>query len=109
MARLRGWGATEVVGALGPCIHAECYAFGEDELGAVADTYGDGVRGRTRAGDPALDLPAAVAAALGRGGARLVGGVDSCTACGGAWFSHRARADTGRQALVVWSSRTDPP
>ena len=109
VGRLRGWGATDVVGSLGPCIHAECYAFGEGDLDAVADSYGDVVRGRTATGGSALDLPAAVAAALGRSGARLVGGVDGCTSCGGAWFSHRARADTGRQALVVWSSRTDPP
>jgi len=27
-----------------------------------------------------------------------------CTACGGGRFSHRARADAGRLALVVWSS-----
>jgi len=106
VARLRGRGATEVVGSLGPCIHAGCYAFGEDDLRSVADRYGDTVRGRTSAGGPALDLPAAVAAALGRSGVPLIEGVDGCTACGDGWFSHRARADAGRLALVVWSSRT---
>ena len=45
----------------------------------------------------------AVGAALGRAGADAVDGVDACTACGGGYFSHRARADAGRQALVVWS------
>jgi len=102
--RLRGWGATDVVGSLGPCIHPGCYEFAQDDLDSVADVYGGQVRGRTTAGRPALDVPAAIAVALARAGGRMVTGVDSCTACGGASFSHRARADAGRQALVVWTS-----
>jgi copper oxidase (laccase) domain-containing protein len=105
--RLRGWGATDVVGSLGPCIHPGCYEFAEGDLDSVADLYGGQVRGRTTEGRPALDVPAAIAAALVRAGGRMVTGVDSCTACGGASFSHRARADAGRQALVVWSSGRD--
>lgn len=100
---LRAHGATDLVGALGPCIHPECYEFAEADLRLVADRYGDGVRGRTARGTPALDLPAAVHAALGRAGVEPVPGVDACTACGGPYFSHRARGDGGRQALVVWS------
>ena len=104
MERLRGRGATDVVGSLGPCIHPGCYEFAEGDLDSVADVYGGQVRGRTTEGRPALDVPAAIAVALEHAGGRMVTGVDSCTACGGAWFSHRARADTGRQALVVWTS-----
>jgi polyphenol oxidase len=102
--RMRGRGATEVVGALGPCIHAECYEFSGADVDAVAAVYGDGVRGRTTEGRPALDVPAGIAAALARAGARPVGGVDVCTACGDGYHSHRARGDTGRQALLVWSA-----
>lgn len=101
---MRSLGATAVRGALGPTIHAECYEFGAGDLDAVAARLGDGVRGRTASGRPALDLPAAVAAALEGGGIQPVPGVDACTACHGAYFSHRARGDTPRQALVVWSA-----
>ncbi len=99
-----GLGATEVVGALGPCIHADCYEFSGADLDRVAARFGDQVRGRTRSGRPALDLPAAVAAALAAAGAGQQAGVDACTGCAGGYFSHRARGDGGRQALVVWSS-----
>ena len=106
---LRGLGATDVVGALGPCIHAGCYEFSEDDLATVADVYGERVRGRTRSGRPALDVPAAVSAALAAGGAAEAPGIDVCTACAGRYFSHRARAERGRQALLVWSTGGSAP
>ena len=99
-----GWGATEIVGSLGPCIHVECYEFSQQDLDTVGEVYGDGVRGRTRASRPALDVSAGIAAALERSGARMAPGVDACTACGDGYFSHRARRDLGRQALLVWST-----
>jgi YfiH family protein len=100
---MRSMGATRVVGALGPCIHAECYEFGAADLDGVAARLGPGVRARTAAGRPALDLPSSVAASLAAADADQVDGVDACTACGAGHFSHRARRDPGRQALVVWS------
>lgn len=102
VAAMRAEGASAVKGSLGPCIHAECYAFSEPELGSLADRYGDAVRGVTSAGGPALDLPAAVRAAFVRADVADVPGVDRCTACDGRYFSHRARGDTGRQGLIVW-------
>lgn len=106
---MRTMGATRVVGALGPCIHARCYEFSEDDLAGVAAVRGDGVRGLTAAGRPALDVPAAVSAALAASGAAEVVGIDACTACEGGYFSHRARGDGGRQALVVWSDPAPGP
>jgi copper oxidase (laccase) domain-containing protein len=103
VAAMRAAGATEVVGALGPCIHAGCYEFSEGDLDDLAGAYGPGVVGSTTAGRPALDLPATVSAALAAGGATETAGIDTCTACAGGYFSHRARRDTGRQAMVVWS------
>lgn len=100
---MRALGASDLVGALGPCIHAECYEFGEGDLAAVAAVFGDGVRGRTAGGRPALDLPAAVAAALAANDVREVSGRPACSACAGGYYSHRARRDRGRQALLVWS------
>ena len=87
---------------LGPCIHPECYEFSEFDLAAIEHRFGPVVRGRTSAGQPALDLPAAVAVALGEVGVPLASSSPACTACGGSWFSHRARGESGRQALVAW-------
>ena len=101
---MRSVGATEVSGALGPCIHAECYEFSDADLARVTAVYGEGVRGRTTSGRPALDIPAVVSAALAAAGVSERSGVDRCTACGGGYFSHRERGDRGRQALIVWST-----
>jgi len=108
IATMEALGATDVVGALGPCIHPECYEFSDHDLDRVAARYGDGVRGRTSSGRPALDLPAAVSAALSAGGARQRPGTTACTSCSAGYFSHRARGDVGRQALVVWSAPGGP-
>ena len=74
-------GAIEVNAALGPCIRAECCPFGVAELDEVAAILGDAVRGTTADGAPALDLPAAVSAALARAGVKLVLDVGDCTVC----------------------------
>lgn len=99
----RRLGASDLQATLGPCIHPECYRFGDAELDAVAAVLGEGVRGVTAGGEPALDVPAAVDAALrgaGLGPARRLGG---CTACHpDRWWSYRARRDVARQATVVW-------
>jgi hypothetical protein len=107
--RMRACGATEVVGALGPCIHAECYQFSAEDLDTLCGLFGDEVRAETSWGRPALDLVAAVRVALDASGVRQVAGVDVCTACSGRYFSHRARADRGRQALLVWSIAESRP
>ena len=99
---MRAAGAGDVHALLGPCIRPGCYEFGADDLAQVARRLGDGVRGTTSTGAPALDVPAAVRAALGRVGVVDVGDVGICTACSPAHFSHRARRELGRQALVVW-------
>ena len=117
VAAMRTRGATRVVGALGPCIHPGCYEFAEDHLDDLVAHFGDRVRGRTSAGRPALDIPAAVSVALAAGGAEEVPGVDACTACSGAYFSYRARrgpwaarpCSCGRPAASDRPDRPDPP
>jgi polyphenol oxidase len=85
--------------ALGPCIHAECYEFGADDLAL----FGREAHGVTKEGEPALDVPAAVKSALRAVGVELVYEDDRCTACeADALFSHRARQELQRQAMVVW-------
>ena len=112
-------GRGDRVGAavLGPCIHAECYEFGPKELHAVAGGIAGGgdpdvavaaITATTASGRTALDLPAAVAFALRRHDVELdtIGG---CTACDPRWFSHRARADVARHAVVAWTHPNPGP
>jgi copper oxidase (laccase) domain-containing protein len=87
---------------LGACIGPECYEFGEDDLAVVVAATGPAARGRTALGGTALDVPAAVTAALVAAGAPEPLRLGGCTACEPGWFSHRARGESGRQALVVW-------
>jgi YfiH family protein len=102
---MRAFGTSDVHAQLGPCIHAECYEFGASDLDRVAQRLGDVVRGTTARGTPALDVPAAVRAALARAGVESVDDVGVCTACSAEHFSHRARREVERQALVVWRDR----
>ena len=99
---MRAGGASDVRALLGPCIRPGCYEFGAFDLAQVARRLGEGVRATTASGAPALDVPAAVRAALGRVGVVDVDDVGVCTACSPVHFSHRARRELGRQALVVW-------
>jgi YfiH family protein len=101
---MRALGATEVRAVVGPCIHPGCYAFGAAELEAVAARLGDSVRGVTSTGETALDLPAAVRAALTNAGIapEHQAAIDVCTACSPEHFSWRARKEQQRQAAVVW-------
>jgi copper oxidase (laccase) domain-containing protein len=99
--RLRSVGRGPVRAALGPCIHPGRYAFGAEDLARVVAAYGPTVEGRTDDGGPALDLPAAVRAALGRAHVEELDDVDVCTAASPDHFSYRRDGDTGRQALVA--------
>lgn len=110
-AAMGALGASSIQAVRGPCIGPECYEFGLEDLEVVARRYGSSVRGETAGGRPALDLAAGVRAACARAGIELVEEIDSCTACAVAsdgeamWFSHRARKDEGRHALVVSEPR----
>jgi polyphenol oxidase len=102
VAAMRDLGATDIVAVLGPCIRPGCYEFGAADLDAVVERLGPVVRGVTSTGRPALDVPAAVRAALAGAGVGDVRDTGVCTACSGDHHSHRARGDAGRQAMVVW-------
>lgn len=103
-ATMRQVGARSVFAALGPCIGAECYAFSQHDLGRLARLLGPAVRSETDGGEPALDLAAGVAEALGRADVDLTWASGHCTACSDhGYFSWRARGDRARQAGVVWT------
>lgn len=99
---MRALGAGAIRAELGPCIRARCYEFGAEDLEVVASVVGDGVRSVTAWGAPALDLSAGIAVALADVGISDLGDSGVCTACSSRHWSHRARGDTGRQAVAVW-------
>lgn len=102
---MRAEGSGRITATIGPCIHPECYEFGPADLERVAARLGEGVRATTADGRPALDLPAAVRAALRACGVDDVHVVGGCTACRpDRWYSHRARREAARQAVVAWLS-----
>lgn len=105
VARMRALGASEIQAWLGPCIRTRCYEFGESDLDEVARVLGSDVRGVTAWGSPALDVGAAVRAALSDLGVHRLTDSGICTACSPVHFSHRARGDSGRQAGFVWLER----
>src|SRR5690606_16377233 len=87
---------------LGPRIHPANYEFGADDLERVVSAIGAPARARTSRGAPALDLPSAVRCALAANGVDEVVDLDIDTAVDTDFYSHRARGDTGRHALVAW-------
>ena len=89
--------------SIGPLIGTECYEFGEDDLARLVDHLGPHVAGRTATGAPALDLGAAVLHEVLRFGPEEVVRLPDCTSCrDDLLFSHRARQDVGRQAVLAW-------
>ena len=102
-------GDSVAVAVIGPMVHPCCYEFTLDDIGLVAS----GVRcapaaitALTTDGHLAFNAPAAVRTALvGRGiAAEVLGG---CTGCNDRWFSHRARIEPGRHAVVAWAESHD--
>jgi YfiH family protein len=98
---LRSVSPGPVHAVLGPCVHPDRYEFGADLLERLVTRLGPSVAGRTGAGTPALDVPAAVRIALVRAGIDDLDDVDVCTAASPDHFSHRRDGVTGRQAVVV--------
>jgi len=100
---------TAVRAVIGPCVRPDHYPFGPAELERLAARFGPSVRARARDGAPALDLAAAVRAALSAVGVTELDDTGVCTACSPDHFSHRRDGVTGRQALVVVrESRREP-
>ena len=101
IAQLRAIGTGEVRAFLGPCIRAECYEFGADDLARFVTQFGPGASGRTRDGTRGLDIPAAIRVVLDREGVVPLADCGVCTADSGEHFSYRKRADSGRQVTVA--------
>ncbi len=103
VTEMRTLGASSIDAYLGPHIGPECYEFGAEDLAAMAARFDSRVIATTAAGAPALDIAEAVRLDLDRSGVTLAGTASWCTACEETRFwSHRARSETARQALVIW-------
>jgi YfiH family protein len=106
VATMRRLGCVDIEAVVGPCIHPCCYEFGAADLHRLADLLGGKVVARTSEGAPALDVVAAVRAALGEVGV-VLDDRSACTGCeADRFYSHRARRDTGRQVMAVWRTAT---
>lgn len=98
---LRTVGSGEVRAFLGPCIRPAAYEFGADDLARLVAVLGPTVEARSARGTPALDVPAAVSAALARVDVAPPLDCGVCTATDPGYFSHRRDGATGRQVTVA--------
>ena len=101
LAELRHHGVRHVRAVVGPHICAQHYEFGACRLAAVATSLGPSVTATTLWGTPALDLGEAVRLALWGHGAAIDSEIGRCTASDERYFSHRARAEQGRTAVLI--------
>lgn len=96
-----GPAAAPVTAFLGPCIHACCYEFGATDLQQFRQRFGTDVAATTSWGTPALDMRAVVRHALQEVHVELRD-ISLCTGCrDDLYFSHRRRAQLGRQVMTV--------
>ena len=103
VAAMRRQSDTPIEGYVGPCICAGCYEFRGPELNRLSHQLGPQVVSVSHSGTQALDLRAALRLALGRHHIDLDVADAACTACDGErFFSHRARTDSSRQAVLAW-------
>lgn len=93
----------DVAAVVGPAVCGLCYEVPAQMRDAVSALV-PAARATSRAGTPALDLPAGVAAQLDAAGVGSVERMADCTAETASLFSHRRDAVTGRFAGVVWTT-----
>lgn len=101
---LRSLGARDLSAWIGPSVCGACYEVPEDMMRAMAGSSPEAAS-RTRAGAPALDLPAAVRRQLEQSSVRVrpVRGAGlPCTLENPSLFSHRREPGAGRIAGLVW-------
>ncbi|MDH2427139.1 peptidoglycan editing factor PgeF [Sphaerisporangium sp. TRM90804] len=98
---MRAHGAGDLVALVGPMVCGKCYEvpgpLREEVAAAVPQT-----RSATRAGAPALDLRAGIAAQLASAGVLDVRHDDRCTVETPDLYSHRREQPSGRFAGYVW-------
>jgi YfiH family protein len=101
IAQVRALGPGDIRAFLGPCIRAAEYEFGAGDLAPFVARFGKVAEARTRAGRPALDIPAVIRVVLDRVGVVEFDDCGICTAESDGYFSYRRDGDTGRQATIA--------
>ena len=101
LAELCKHGFGHIRAVVGPHICLSHYEFGAADLARATTLLGPTVAGRTAWDTPSLDLAEGTRLALGRGGAVVDTELGRCTASDTRYFSHRARVEQGRTALLV--------
>lgn len=100
---MRAAGAVQLRAFAGPSICPSCYEFVGDDLDRMVTRFGPGVVAATATGSVALDVRAAVDISLAAADVALEGRDPRCTSCDVTeLWSHRARREQERQALVSW-------
>lgn len=102
-------GSDELHAVIGPHICVDCYEFGQPDLDTMATRFGADVVGQTSGGSPALDMRKVITSELRRLAIDVVASTDDCTACTPGYWSHRARQESGRQAMVAVLSDQPTP
>lgn len=101
LAELADHGFGPLRAVVGPHICSSHYEFGAEDLARATTALGASVAATTAWGTPSLDLAEGTRLALRRGGAVIDTELGRCTASDSRYFSHRARAEHGRTALLV--------
>jgi YfiH family protein len=106
VARLADLSPVSPEAFVGPCVRPCCYEFKATDLEPIVARFGPSVVGTTRTGTLALDVPAAIRAALARAGITDVSDSGVCTSCSPDHFSHRRDGRTGLQLMLVSGPRS---
>lgn len=101
LAALANHGFGHIRAVIGPHVCSSHYEFGAADLAQAMTSLGSSVAGTTAWGTPSLDLAQGMRLVLYRGGAAIDTELGRCTASDIRYFSHRARAEQGRTALLV--------
>jgi len=101
LAELGRHGIRHTRAIVGPHIGPLQYEFGADQLETASAALGPSVSSTTHWGTPSLDLGEATRLELRRHGAVIDSEIGRCTASDERYFSHRARAEQGRTAVLV--------
>jgi hypothetical protein len=105
MSRL-GADPARMTAVIGPAVCGRCYEVPGGLQAAVAAAI-PGTETTTRAGTPALDLPAGARSILSRLGVAAVRTVEACTVEDDRFYSYRRDGETGRFAGVVMLAGDD--
>jgi len=87
---------------LGPSIGRCCYEFGEEELLAFVEIFGERAEGTTTKGRPSLDLKYCVKNVLRNAGIYVECEDDVCTSCDPRHWSYRQNSTEKRQVMIAW-------